>query len=191
MHYSTLLRTLVLFFLVIGLRIQLAHAQPVENDWEIQGSANFFHTQDSHTGTVTADGALGYFLTDELEVGVRQTISSAFIRHARDQWLATSAGFSDYNFHGLVNEDWIIPYLGAFVGAVWNDQDSTGTLGPNAGTKFFLSRRTSINAAYRYEWYFDKVNTKDIRENSDHGNHVATLGLTYVWGGDDNRRGRF
>ena len=46
------------------------------------------------------------------------------------------------NYHFRVT-DIIVPYLGAFIGAAWNDRDVTGTLGPQGGVKFFVMSRRS------------------------------------------------
>ena len=48
-------------------------------------------------------------------------------------------------------------------------------------TKIFLSDQTYLGLRYRYEWYFNRLNRVD--NNADHGNHVANIGIGFVWGG--------
>ena len=58
-----------------------------------------------------------------------------FIDDGNDVWIATTASFVNYHFRIT---DIIVPYLGAFIGAAWNDRDVTGNLGPQAGHQFFV-----------------------------------------------------
>ncbi len=75
----------------------------------------------------------------------------------------------------------IVPFLGLAGGIVWNDRNITGTLGPTAGVKFFLSEQTYLGLRYRYEWFFHSI--KGLENNADHGQHVANIGIGFVWGG--------
>jgi hypothetical protein len=74
-----------------------------------------------------------------------------------------------------------VPYLGAFIGAAWNDRDATGIVGPQGGIKFFVHNNVFLNLGYRYEIFFKRVNFID--ENSSHGNHVGNIGVGFTWGG--------
>ena len=100
-------------------------------------------------------------------------------------WAATTAPFVRYHFLGL-SENRIVPFLGAFLGAVWNDNDITGTLGPEAGIKFFVTEQAFIQTRYRYAWFFDDFESAD--NQSDNGNHVISVGIGYFWGGADSDR---
>src|ERR671922_1754539 len=82
-----------------------------------------------------------------------------------------------YNF----NLGRFVPFLGLADGVVWNDRDVTGTLGPQAGVKIFLADQTYLGLRYRYEWFFHSV--KGVGDAADHGNHVGTIGIGFLWGG--------
>jgi hypothetical protein len=160
---------------LLGLAIAPANlvAAPVSGDSEIEVSGGFSHAQGSGTGNFNADIHYGYYLTPGWELGLRQALNYQFIDRHRDSWIATTTPFIFYNFQ--FNEKFI-PYLGADIGVVWNDRDVTGTLGPNAGLKIFLSDQSFLNLGYRYEWFFDRIHAST-------GNHVANIGLGFVWGG--------
>ncbi|HZR81142.1 MAG TPA: hypothetical protein VFD92_08590 [Candidatus Binatia bacterium] len=164
-----------------------ADAAPVARDQEIQASAGVFHRQGSDVGTVSGDVSYGYFFVPWFEAGIRQTGNYAFIDNARDQWILGTEPFFD--FHYVVDPDQVVvPYVGGFIGAVYNDIQSTGTLGPNVGLKIFLSPQTFFNVAYRYEWFWDGIESGGLTDEVDHGNHVGTFGIGYLFGGEREQR---
>ena len=153
-------------------------AVPRDGANEVQVSAGFFSAQDSDSGTLNIDLSYGYYLTPGWQIGFRQALNSLFVEDGRDQWSATTSPF--FNYHFRVS-DIIFPYLGGFIGAVWNDRDITGTLGPQVGVKFFVHDQTFLNLGYRYEWFWDKF--ERIDDSSDNGNHVFNFGVGFTWGG--------
>jgi hypothetical protein len=171
----------VVVLMVIGLRP--VYAGPLAGDNEIQVSAGFFHAQNSDTGNLNADISYGYYLSPGWELGLRQALNYNFVDRGSDSWQATTTPFILYNFR--VSEI-LVPYLGISGGAVWNDRDVTGTMGPNAGLKLFIASQTFINLGYRYEWFFSSFEA--ARDNRSRGNHVANIGLGFVWGAARDRK---
>lgn len=155
-----------------------AQSAPVGGDHEIEAAAGFFHAQGSDSGAFNADLQFGHYFTPGWEAGIRQALNYNFVDGARDSWVATTTPFLVYNFHF---NDRVIPFLGVAGGVAYNDNDVTGTLGPNAGVKIFLTDQTYLGLRYRYEWFFNRFNRAD--NNADNGNHVATIGIGFVWGG--------
>src|SRR6266508_4750027 len=153
-------------------------AAPTDGASEVQVSVGFFHTQGSDSGSLNADLSYGYYFTPGWQLGIRQALNYNFVDDHRDFWVAPTTPFVNYNFH--VNYI-ILPYLGALIGLVWNDRDATGTIGPQAGIKFFVHDRTFLNLGYRYEFFFDRI--KAISDNASHGNHVFNIGIGLNWGG--------
>ena len=145
---------------------------------ELQVSAGFFHAQGSDSGSLNADLSYGYYLTPGWQLGIRQALNYNFIDDSRDFWLASTTPFVNYNFRVT---DIIVPYLGGFIGLVWNDRDATGTIGPQAGVKFFVHDSTFLNLGYRYEFFFSRIDAID--NNASHGNHVFNVGIGFTWGG--------
>jgi hypothetical protein len=158
-------------------------AAPRDGANEVQVSGGFFHAQDSDTGNLTIDLSYGYNLTPGWQVGFRQALNSIFVEDGSDQWSATTTPFINYHFRVT---DIIVPYLGAFIGAVWNDRDITGTLGPQVGVKFFVHEQTFLNLGYRYEWFWDKF--ERIDNSADNGNHIFNIGVGFQWGGTGSTR---
>jgi hypothetical protein len=164
-----------------------ALAGPAANDNELLLNAGFFHAQDSDFSNVNLDLSLGRFLNNPAwQIGLLQGLNWNIVDDAEDPWAATTAPFVRYHFLGPSQTNRIIPFLGAFFGAVWNDNDITGTLGPEAGLKFFVTEQAFIQTRYRYEWFFDEFESAD--DQSDNGNHVISVGIGYVWGGADSDR---
>jgi hypothetical protein len=168
------------FFALLAVMLVTTPAQsaPVGGDNEVEAAAGFFHAQGSDSGSFNVDLQFGRYLTPGWEIGIRQALNYNFIDDGRDSWVATTTPFLVYNFHF---NDYVIPFLGVAAGIAYNDNDITGTLGPQAGVKIFLSDQTYLGLRYRYEWFFNKLNRAD--NNADQGNHVATIGIGFVWGG--------
>jgi len=156
-----------------------AQSAPVGGDHEVEIAGGFFHAQGSDSGSLNADLQLGHYLSPGWEIGFRQAVNYNFVDDGPDAWIATTTPFLLYNFH---LSDRFVPFVGVAAGAAWNDKDVTGTLGPNAGIKIFLTDQTYLGLRYRYEWFFNKF--KRINNNADQGNHVGTIGIGFVWGGE-------
>ena len=177
--------------LLVGLSLLLmplcaapSYGRPVALDNEIQVSGGFFHAQGAESGTLTADVSYGrYFANPALQLGIRQALNYTFIDDASDAWLATTVPFFNYHFYGVTRDDRFVPYVGLFTGVVWNDEDATGTLGPQVGGKFFLNEWTFLQLGYRYEWFFNRLSRGGLTDRGDEGNHVVSIGLGFLWGG--------
>jgi hypothetical protein len=155
-----------------------AMAAPRDGSNELMISGGFFHQEGSDDGSLNVDLSYGYYLTPGWQLGIRQALNSTFREDARDFWQATTAPFINYNIRLT---DIIVPYVGAFIGAVWNDNDISGIIGPQAGVKFFVHNTAFLNLGYRYEFFFSRF--ESIDDNSSRGNHVFNIGVGFHWGG--------
>jgi hypothetical protein len=165
-------------FVLVLLASSAVTAAPQRGAHELQVSGGLFHSEGSDEGNFNADLSWGYYLTPGWQFGLRQALNYNFIDDERDIWTATTSPFLNYNFRVT---DIIVPYLGGFLGLVWNDRDATGTIGPQVGVKFFVHESTFLNLGYRYEFFFDRIDTID--DNSTRGNHVFNIGVGFTWGG--------
>ena len=156
------------------------HAAQNDGDSSLQLGGSFFHAQGADVGTLNLEAAYGYFISKNWELGVIQTVGYSFIEDGDDQWVASTIPFFNYHFLGLTTDDVFQPFVGAFLGASYNEDDITGTLGPQIGFKSFVNDSTFITVKYRYEWFFEELALNDIEETSD-GNHVVTLGVGFVF----------
>ncbi len=172
---------------VIGFSMLMAgsagtiYAAQQKGDSDIQFAGSFFHAQGADSGTLNMDIGYGYYATDNWEIGILQTVGYSFIDDADDQWVASTIPFVNYYIRGLSVNDTFQPFIGAFIGASYNEDDTTGTMGPQVGFKSFINDSTYIMAKYRYEWFFDELAINEIEDTSSDGNHVVTLGVGFVF----------
>ena len=153
-------------------------AAPMGGDSEVQISGGAFHAQGSDLGSFNVDLSYGYFLNSPWELGIRQSYNYVFNDKGSDFWNMSTVPF--INFHLPLGI--FVPYVGGGIGAAYNDRDFTGVIGPNAGVKVFFNSQTFLNVGYRYEYFFSDFD--GINGNSNSGNHIGTIGIGFVWGGN-------
>ena len=174
--------------LSVGFGSSLAAA--AENDKELQISLGAFKSAGADSGSISGEVTYGKYVSSNWLLGVIQGVNYAFINDADDVWTASTVGFANYHFGGKeVEVGEFVPFAGVFIGATYNEDDSTGTLGPNFGGKYFVNEKTFISARYRYEWFFDDLELNSagdisdsvdtVSDNSSDGNHVLTIGLGF------------
>lgn len=166
--------------MVTGMAASVQAAQE-SGDSSLQLGGSFFHAQGADVGTLNLEGAYGYFFSKNLEMGLIQSFGYSFIEDGEDEWAASTIPFINYYFLGLSANDSFQPFIGAFIGASYNENDITGTLGPQVGFNSFINDTTYIVVKYRYEWYFDDLALNTIEDNSSDGNHVVSLGVGFVF----------
>ena len=167
---------LFLSFMCLAIAVP-AFAMPQGGTNEIEVNAGYFRALGTGGGTFNGDVMYGIYLDDPAwEIGLRQAFNYVQRRRASNFWTATTAPFVNYHIRGVM--DGVVPFVGGQLGAVWNDDDFTGTVGPDAGLKFYMSDSTYMVTRYRYEWFFDKFETIDETAGA---NHVVTVGLGYNW----------
>lgn len=113
---------LLLYLILIGLFPLAALAQgsamgPQAGDRELtlSGTGRSKNSLDAATFGVT--GGLGWFYTDPLELGLRQSVNYADVPHNSDNLLnGSSRGFPDYHF---VATEPARPFPGASLGATY------------------------------------------------------------------------
>jgi outer membrane protein W len=158
-----------------------AYAAQSSGDSTLQLGGGFFHSQGADVGTLNLEAAYGYFTSKNLEFGLLQSVGYSFIEDGEDQWSASTIPFVNYHFLGLSDNDVFQPFIGAFIGASYNEDDITGTLGPQIGFKSFINDSTFITVKYRYEWFFSDLALNTIEDNSSDGNHVVTVGVGFLF----------
>ncbi|MGB7159369.1 MAG: outer membrane beta-barrel protein [Tepidisphaeraceae bacterium] len=151
-----MLRNLVLVAL-LGLFLvpAAASAQFDEGDWEVTLAGNGTSTDDFDNTVLSIGGSLGYFFNDNLEAGVRQTISFSDIEGSGSDFAGSTTGFVDYHF----DLDRWQPFVGAFIGYAYGDGvEDDGVWGPEGGVKYFVNATTFIAATVQYLIPFDSAN---------------------------------
>jgi hypothetical protein len=145
----------------------LASAQFEAGNWAMELSGNGSNDQDFRTVDITANLSLGYFMTKELELGVRQGLIYA---DGGSNWAGNTAVFVDYHF----DIDRWQPYVGANIGYAYGENVSDSWIaGPEIGVKYFVNSTTFIdlNAAYEF----------NLEEGLDDGAFFYGLGIGFKW----------
>lgn len=153
-----MLRKLLVSALGLALVPAVAHAQKSDNDygfnqgnWELtlagqgRNNSSFEHTDFS------VQGSIGYFFTDAIELGVRQSFVYADDTGASG-WYGQTNVAGDYHF----DLGQFQPFVGANIGYTYGDTHNTWEAAPEAGLKFFLNHTTFVEGRVEYQFNFDE-----------------------------------
>jgi hypothetical protein len=124
--------------------------------------------------TFGTTGQMGWFLSNELELGIRQSVNVLAIDNADDRWAGATRGFADYHF----GQGSVVPFLGANIGGIYGeDVHDTGAAGLEGGLKFYVKDKTFIAFQVEYNWLFD--NSNQIDNQFDDGAFFYALGVGF------------
>jgi hypothetical protein len=149
-----------------------ANAQPAAHDWELVLGGNGratteFRADDAGNpgGSFGATLALGYYLNENLEVGVRQTLGYA----TSGSWNGATRAAVDYNF--LMNK--LVPFVGANLGYGYANRGGKDSwaAGPEGGIKYYLQDKAFLFGMVEYAIPFSGS------QQWNDGNWIFTLGL--------------
>ncbi|MFO7965950.1 MAG: hypothetical protein R6U50_18630 [Desulfobacterales bacterium] len=172
-----MLKKLILAMAVLGLTLGAGMASAQDwgfrmGDFELtmQGSGS---SDDELDNTVlSVEAGLGYFMSDALELGVRQGIGFVDIEGGDDDWSGSTRGFLDLHF-GIGG---LYPFIGVNFGYLYGDNvNETWIAGPEIGIKGFVSETAFIYGLVEYNVTFDDAD--EVDENFDDGRFVYALGL--------------
>ena len=150
----------------------LAAQQAGDRSFTISGTGASDKNFDSTNFGTSAE--LGWFLSDPLELGLRQSLNIVQLKHGNDTWAASTVGFADWNF----GTNTVVPFLGANLGGIYGDGvHDTGTAGLEGGLKFYVKDKTFINLNVQYNWLFDNSDNFDSRFND--GAFFYSLGVGF------------
>jgi hypothetical protein len=144
-----------------------------EGDKEITLSGNAANSNDFDGVFIGANGSLGYFVTDNLELSVRQSLQYTDV--GVDSALNGSTRIAaDFHFD---LEAWQ-PFVGGNFGYVYGDAvNDTFEAAPEAGVKFFVNSTTFIFAMVEYQFFFDSADNAGSSVND--GQFLWSLGLGF------------
>ena len=153
----------------------IAKADCQQGDMELTlgGNANGGKDFDGLSGGINA--SLGWFLTDQLELGVRQSVNYTDVNtppNAGGQLSGSTRVFGDFHFDMGAWQ----PFIGANIGYAYGDAVSdTWEAAPEGGVKYFMNSTTFIFATVEYQFFFDQAD--NIDDAFDDGQFVYSLGL--------------
>ena len=137
---------MILSVLAVMLVPSFAQAEFKDGDWELTLSGSGSNDQDFRTGSASVNGTVGYFLSKELELGVRQGVVWA---DGGSSWAGDTRVAVDYHF----SLDRWVPFIGGNLGYQYGeDIDDSWIAGPEAGVKYFLNATTFVQFIAAYEF---------------------------------------
>lgn len=149
---------------------------PVEGDKSFTISGSGSNDKDFDNGAYGVSGELGYFLTDQWQAGIRQSVNGFAGDEVPNSWNGATRGFVEYNFLDGTYR----PYLGANLGGIYGENvKNTGTAGLEAGLKLYVLEKTYINFGVEYAFLFNDED--DFQNKSNNGIYLYSIGVGFNW----------
>ena len=146
-----------------------------QGDYDLQLAASGGNGPDFDAFAASANVQGGFFVTDALELGLRQTVT--YQDSVGSTLGGTTAVFLDYHFEVADN---VLPYIGANIGYAYGDLfNDTFFAAPEAGVKVFVSDTAYIFGAAQYQFFFNKGD--DASDSFSDGQFLYTVGLGLVF----------
>ncbi len=161
---------LVLPVLALFLVPAIANAQFEQGNWTLSLAGQGSNDKDFRTGQFTVTADIGYFLTKEAQVGLREGVSWT---DGGSNWGLNSNAYIDYHFDMDRWQPFIGANIGKFCGTGGGGTNSDFFAGPEVGVKYFVNSTTYIQAIVAYEF--------DLQEGLDTGAFTYGLELGFKW----------
>lgn len=166
---TTVFAALVLTALGAG-----AWAAPDAGDRTLTLSGTGSSDNDFDSNTFGLAGELGWFMSQSLETGVRQSISLND-RPGGSDWSGGTRVFANWHFGG---QNAFQPFAGISLGGFYGEQvTDTFAGGPELGMKYYVKDKTFIEFQAEYQFLFESAD--DIDDRFDDGAFLYTLGIGY------------
>jgi len=160
--------------LALFLAPAIARADFKQRDFELTLQGSGANGPDFDGATIAAGGSLGYFLTDEFEIGLRQTIGYTDLGGSGSALNGSTRIAADWNF----NLGQWVPFVGGNFGYVYGDSvNDTFEAAPEAGVRYFVNNTTFIFAAVEYQFFFDTGD--DASDSFSDGQFIYSLGIGF------------
>lgn len=149
----------------------------VVNPWEITIGGGGSNSSDFDGFNASANGSLGYYFTDNLELSLRQSVS--YSDFAGSDWNGSTRVAFDVHFP-LGSRGHIVPFVGANIGYVYGDSvNDTWAAAPEAGIKIYFDTQTFVFFTAEYQFFFEEADSDDLDAAFDDGAFVYTIGLGF------------
>ena len=151
----------------------VSQAQFRQGDWELTLSAQANNGPDFDGVSAGAQGSLGYFLADQLEISLRQSLTYTDFGPG-SAWNGTTRAALDFHF----DRGRLQPFVGANIGYVYGQSvTDTWEAAPEAGVKYFVNSTTFLQFLVEYEFFFNKGSS--ISGAFSDGQFIYTLGIGF------------
>jgi len=148
---------------------------PRQGDWEVAVGANSVNDEEwvSSTWGGGLTGSLGYFLTDDLEVALRQSILASGARGTKETaYLGSTRIAVDYH----IPLGRFYPFIGANFGTTYGDVHPVASGGPEAGVKYWAVSNAFLYTMAEYNW-FTGGSSSQVGNAYDDGLFLVTVGM--------------
>lgn len=147
---------------------------PVKGDRELTIAGTGSSDQDVDNGTYGISGDIGWYLSDNFQLGLRQSFNYVQVEGGDDRSNGATRAFVNYHFDlGAAR-----PFVGLSAGGIYGDGvDDTGFGGPEAGLKYYVRQKTFLFARAEYQYFFES--SDDIEDNFEDGSFAYGVGVGY------------
>ena len=143
-----------------------------EGDKEVTLAGQAANSGDFDGFVAGASGSFGYFMTDNLELSLRQSLTYSDIGDT--QLNGSTRVALDFHF----DLEQLQPFVGANFGYVYGDGvNDTFEAAPELGVKYFVNSTTFIFAMAEYQFFFDSGDEAD--EAAEDGQFLYSLGIGF------------
>ena len=164
----------VLAVAAVALAPRSTYAYFEEGDKEVTLSGSGANGNDFDGVIIGANGSFGYFLTDNLEVALRQSIQYTDIGSVGSALNGSTRVALDFHFDLEALQPFVCGNFGYVYGDAVND---TFEAAPEGGVKWFVNSTTFIFAMAEYQFFFDNGNSAS--SSFSDGQFVYTLGIGF------------
>jgi hypothetical protein len=168
---------MIVGLLALPLAVNAQQFKLKDRDFTIGGSGTTDKKFDNSTASL--EGALGYFIRDNVELTVRQGLSFSDGAAGND-WDASTRVAADYYFKMPAQSrfNMLNPYAGINLGYLYGDTtDDQYIAGIEGGVKYFVNSTTFISGSLEYQFLFE--DTSDADDAFDEGRFVYAVGVGF------------
>jgi len=146
---------------------------PAKGDREFTLSGAGTSNKDFDRGSLGLAASFGWYLTDNMEVSIRQGVNYADLAND-NMWNGSTRIAADYHWD---LGKWR-PLVGLQIGGIYGDGVSdTGIAGPEVGIKYYAKPDTFVYFQEEYQFFFKQAD--EINDNFDDGAFVHTFGVGF------------
>lgn len=147
----------------------------VKGDWEFTLGGNGTSNKDFGLNSGGLNATVGYYLTDAIELGVRQTLNFTVGSDVKDAFGGQTFAALDYHFR--VGQK-LRPFVGITFGGLYGDfVDDSFAAGLEGGLKYYVKPKTFLFGTFGWNWAFE--NGGGVTKNFDDGAFIYTAGVGF------------
>ncbi|WLD56812.1 hypothetical protein NFC81_08715 [Salinispirillum sp. LH 10-3-1] len=149
-------------------------------DREFSISGTGASDQGFNSGAFGVSGDLGWYLSNNVVLGVRQSVNYASISGemlSNDFWNGSTRGYVNYQFMN----DAIQPFVGGSLGGIYGDGVQNSVFaGLETGVKYYLQPKAYLLGRVDYQFKFDESSeAADAFQDSGIWAYTVGLGVNY------------